>query len=247
MPLRDQVAIVTGGSRGLGRHIALALAREGAHVVLAYARHDDLAHQVRQEIEALGRRALAIRADVAAEADVQAMVERSLGEFRRIDMLVNNAGVSIDGVSWKLSQDDWQRVIDVNLTGAFLCMKHVLPAMRERQYGRIVNIASVVGQTGVAGTAAYAASKSALFGLTKTIAREVARRGITVNALALGYINEGMLHTLPPEQRDRLLEAIPMGRFGEASDVTSAVRFLCGPEAGYITGAILSINGGYYM
>jgi NAD(P)-dependent dehydrogenase (short-subunit alcohol dehydrogenase family) len=150
-------------------------------------------------------------------------------------------------MSWKMPEDAWRRVIDVNLTGAFLCIKHVLPVMRALGYGRIVTISSVVGQTGVAGTAAYAASKAAVLGLTRTVAREVAARGITVNALALGYFNAGLLHAMPVEHRERLLQEIPVGYFGEAADLDWAIRFLCAPEARYLTGEVLNLNGGYYM
>ena len=247
MLFSNQVAIVTGSSRGLGRHIALSLAEEGANIILVYHENQDKAVQVKREIESMGQRALVLQADVSSEPDVQNMVNRTVSEFSRIDILINNAGVSSDAMSWKFPTDSWHHVIEVNLTGPFLCTKHVLPVMRPQSSGRIINIASVVGQTGNVGTSAYSASKSGLIGLTKTVAREVASRGITVNALALGYFDEGMLRTLPATIREDLLARIPIGRFGSVSELTWAIRFLSAPQAAYITGQVININGGFYI
>ncbi len=247
MLLADKVALVTGSSGGLGRHIALSLAREGAHVGLVYHEHRAAAEALQQDIEAGGQQALVIQADVASEPEVERMVQAVLERFGTIDVLINNAGISLDGVSWKLPKEAWQQVLDVNLTGTFLCAKHVLPTMRARQWGRIVNVTSVVGQRGVPGTAAYAASKAGLIGLTKTLAREVATKHITVNALALGYFDAGLLRTVPEPVLAQLVKDIPVGRFGSMDELTWAIRFLCAPQASYMTGEVLNLNGGYYM
>lgn len=247
MRLDGQVAIVTGGSRGLGRHISRALAEAGAHVAIVFQQQLERAEQVRDEIRSAGGRADVFRADVSCEDDVEGMVARVSDQLSRIDVLVNNAGISTSGISWKLELEDWRRVLDVNASGTFLCIKHVLPFMRSQGTGRIINIVSVVGQTGMPGTAAYSASKAAVIGLTKTIAREVANKGITVNALALGYFEEGLLYTIPTEHRAKILEQIPLGRFGDPSELTWIVRALCAPEAAYITGSVVNVNGGFYM
>lgn len=247
MILEGKVALVTGSSGGLGRYIALSLANDGAQVGLVYNKNSEAAEMLKKDIEAIGREAIIVQADVSSEPDVQRMVQEMLGRFSTIDVLINNAGISLDGISWKLSKENWQQVLDVNLTGAFLCAKHVLPTMRAQQFGRLVNITSVVGQMGMPGTAAYSASKAGLIGLTRTLALEVANKNITVNALALGYFDTGMIKTVPSGVLEQLLRDIPVGRLGSMKELTWAVRFLCAPQAGYITGEVLNLNGGIYM
>jgi 3-oxoacyl-[acyl-carrier protein] reductase len=240
----NQVAIVTGASGGLGRHIALSLASDGASVVCTYRTNQEKAETVKTDIEQIGGTALAIQADVRSESDIEALINQTLERFSRTDILINNAGISLDGISWKYPLETWQQIIEVNLTGVFLCTKHVLPQMRKQEYGRILNITSVVSQAGVPGASAYAASKSGLNGFTKSVAREVVSKNITVNALALGYFDEGMLYTIPPEILDVIRESIPLKRFGRVEELTWAVRFLCAPQASYITGQVININGG---
>lgn len=247
MLLTGKVALLTGSSGGLGRPIALSLASDGAQIGLVYNKNQDAAEMLKKEIAAMGGKAIAIKADISSEPDVEHLVHDMLDCFSKIDVLINNAGVSLDGISWKLPKETWQQVLDVNLTGAFLCAKHVLPTMRAQQFGRIVNVTSVVGQMGMPGTAAYTASKAGLIGLTKTLAQEVANKNITVNALALGYFDGGMLRTVPPTILEQLLKDIPLGRFGTMDELTWAIRFLCAPQAGYITGEVLNLNGGIYM
>jgi 3-oxoacyl-[acyl-carrier protein] reductase len=185
--------------------------------------------------------------DVSNEDNVKEMVNNAIERFGTIDILINNAGIFKDAITWKMEKSAWDEVISTNLTGAFLCAKHVLPIMRARGWGRIVNISSIVGQVGVPGTCNYAAAKSGLFGLTKTIARECANKNITVNCVALGYFESGMNLRLPEEIRNNILNQIPMKRFGKPEEAASLVLFLCTEEAGYITGQIIHVNGGLYM
>lgn len=247
MILKNKIAIITGSSRGLGRVIATELAREGARVVINYLKNEDAAKEVSREIQALGSEALVIKADVSLEQDAKKLVDATLTKFGTVDILVNNAGISKDAVSWKMDSSVWDEVIKTNLYGVFNCSKAVLPHMREKKQGRIINISSVVGQMGVVGTSSYTASKAGIIGLTKTIAKEVANRGITVNTLVLGYIKEGMLLTLPKNIQDIILSQIPLGRFGEPIEVAKSVLFLCSDGAGYITGQAININGGIYV
>ncbi len=245
--MQRKVAIITGASGGMGRVLAVELGEAGASVVIHYLTNEEAASRLVSKIRERGGKATRVQADVTNPSEVESMVRRTLDTFGRVDILINNAGINRDAISWKMDERAWSQVLEVNLTGAFLCAKAVLPTMRQQQWGRIINISSVVAQIGVPGAAAYAASKAGLIGLTKTLAREVIRKGITVNCLALGYFSAGLMLTLAPEIQDRILSQIPMGRLGEPEEVTHVVRFLCDERASYITGQVISINGGLYM
>ena len=247
MKLENQVAIVTGGSRGIGRAVCLELARRGAHVVLCYAGNTEAAQSTVAACEALGVRALAIQASVADEAAIQTLVAQTLETFGRVDILVNSAGITRDGLTMRMSQADFDAVVDTNLKGTFLCMKAVTRPMMKQRYGRIVNLSSVVGLRGNAGQVNYAASKAGVIGMTKSLAQELAGRGITVNAVAPGFINTDMTAVLPDAARQALLSSIPAGRPGSPEDVAQAVAFLASPEAAYISGQVLAVDGGMAM
>ena len=243
MALAGKVAIVTGAAQGIGRAIAETLARHGADIVVA-----DLdpgrSQDTIEAVSKLGRRALNVKVNVADWDDVKSMTDQVLKDWGKIDILVNNAGVTRDGLLVRMKEEDWNLVLQVNLNGTFHCTKAVLQAMSKQRSGRIVNIASIVGAIGNAGQANYAASKAAVIGFTKTVAREYASRMITVNAVAPGFIDTAMTHGLPPEVKETLQKQIPLGRLGQPSDVAEAVRFLVSEEAGYITGQVLHVNGG---
>ena len=246
MSLKGRVAIVTGGAQGIGRAIAETLARDGADIVVA-----DLDPGRSQEtvaaIQQLGRRALNVKVNVADFNDVKAMADHVLKEWDKIDILVNNAGITRDGLLLRMKEEDWNLVLQVNLNGTFHCTKAVLQPMTKARYGRIVNIASIVGAMGNAGQANYAASKAAVMGFTKTVAREYASRNVTVNAVAPGFIDTAMTQGLPTEVKETLQKQIPLGRLGQPSDIAAAVRFLVSEEASYITGHVLHVNGGMLM
>lgn len=247
MRLKDKVCIVTGSSRGIGKGIATAFAKEGAKTVINYYSQEDAAKETANEIvQKYQTDVLIVKSDVSKEEEVVKMVEMTKERFGTVDILVNNAGVHKDGVVWKMDKNIWDEVMFTNLTGVFLCTKHVVPVMREKGWGRIVNISSVVGQTGLFGASNYVASKSGLFGFTKTVAKEVANRNITANCVAFGYIEAGMNLRLPEETRQKVLQEIPMKRFGKIEEVASLIVFLCSDEAAYITGQVIHINGGYY-
>ncbi len=244
-PMTGQTAIVTGASRGIGRCVALALAEAGAEVVVNYARSADAAEAVVAEILEAGGQAYALKADVAEEHAVEAMVNTVLERSGRIDVLINNAGITRDGLLMRMKTDDWQAVINLNLTGVFLCTRAVTRTMLKQKSGRIINITSVVGLMGNAGQANYAAAKAGVVGLTRSAAKEMASRGITVNAVAPGFIATDMTKNLDAEG---ILAAIPLGRFGNPEQVAGAVRFLAAdPAAGYITGQVLQVDGGMVM
>lgn len=238
-------AIVTGGSRGIGRAICLALAKEGAAVAVNYAGSEAAAQEVVQECLALGAAdAFACRADVAEAAEAAALVEAALTRFGGVDILVNNAGITRDDLLMRLSEEAFDAVLNTNLKGAFHCMKAVYRPMMKQRFGRIINLSSIVGIRGNAGQANYAASKAGLIGLSKSVAKELAGRGITVNCVAPGFIETDMTGALPEAVREKLLAEIPMARLGQSEDVAQAVAFLASEAAGYITGQVLCVDGG---
>jgi 3-oxoacyl-[acyl-carrier protein] reductase len=243
--LQDQVALVTGASRGIGKAIALALAAEGAHVAINYASSSTAADEVVAEIEAMGGQAIAVQADVSQADAVDALVNAVMEKWSRMDVLVNNAGITRDTLLMRMKPEDWQAVINLNLTGVFLCTRAATKIMLKQKSGRIINIASVSGQMGNPGQANYSAAKAGVIGFTKTAAKELASRGITVNAVAPGFIATDMTHNLKAEG---ILQFIPLGRFGQPEEVAGLVRFLAAdPAAAYITGQTMNVDGGMVM
>jgi 3-oxoacyl-[acyl-carrier protein] reductase len=244
--LKDRVALVTGASQGIGRATARALASAGARVVLA-ARNQDKLAAVAQEIGASGGEALPVAMDVAEPEQVKAGFRQGIEKFGRLDILVNNAAITRDGLAVRMKTEDWNAVLRTNLTGAHLCIQQALSVMMRQRHGRIINITSVVAETGNAGQANYVASKAGLIGLTRAIATEVASRNITVNAVAPGFIVSAMTDSLPDKVKEELLARVPLGRMGQDCEVAAAVVYLASDEAGYITGHVLDINGGMRM
>jgi len=243
--LRDRVAIVTGASRGIGRAVALALASEGANVVVNYASSSNAAEEVVAAITEAGGNAITTQADVSKVEQVDALLNTTLEKFGRVDVLVNNAGITRDTLLLRMKPEDWQAVIDLNLTGVFLCTKAVSKGMLKQRSGRIINIASVAGQMGNPGQANYSAAKAGVIGFTKTVAKELASRGITVNAVAPGFIVTDMTNDLKSEE---ILKYIPLGRYGEPEEVAGMVRFLAADSAAaYITGQVFNVDGGMVM
>jgi len=245
--LKDKVALVTGASQGIGRDTALALAEAGAKVAVAARNEEKLAALVKEIVALEGGQALAVKMDVADPEQVKAGFKQVLEKFGRLDILVNNAAITRDGLALRMKQDDWDAVIRTNLTGAHLCIQQAMHTMMRARAGRIINISSVVAQTGNAGQANYVASKAGLIGLTKAIAMEIASRNITVNAVAPGFIKTPMTDVLPDKVKEELNTRIPLGRMGTARDVAAAIVFLASDEAGYITGHVLDVNGGMYL
>jgi 3-oxoacyl-[acyl-carrier protein] reductase len=244
--LEGKVALVTGSAQGIGRAIALNLAQGGARIVLTDMRESKL-DEVVKEIEAQGGKAIRFVVDVTDREAVQKMADQTLEAWGKVDILVNNAGITRDSLVLRMKIEDWQAVLKTNLDGAFYCIQAVLPSMVRQRYGRILNIASVVAQAGNVGQANYISSKAGIIGLTKAVAAEVARRNITVNAVAPGFIATAMTENLPPEIKEKMLSMIPMGRMGTDAEIANGVRFLVSEEARYITGHVLNINGGMFM
>lgn len=244
--LKNKVAIVTGASRGIGKAVALRLAREGAHVV-ATATTLENANKTVAEIKQKGGNAHAIAVDISEEASVTAMVSEVLEKFDTIDILVNNAGITRDNLLVRMSSDDWQKVIDVNLSGVFYCIKAVTKTMMRKRAGKIINITSIVGEIGNAGQVNYSAAKAGIIGMTKSVAKELAGRNVQVNSVAPGYIRTDMTSDLPEANKEKLLEVIPAGRMGEPEDVAGLVAFLASEDANYITGQIINADGGMVM
>ncbi len=248
----NRVVLITGAGGGLGAVQARKFASEGASVAINYINIGSLEEEAQALSDSLaaeyGGKHCIYAADVSKENEVFLMIEKIMSDYGRLDVLVNNAGISINAFTWKYPEESWRKVIDINLTGAFHCIKAVLPYMSERRYGRIVNISSVVGLTGAAGTVAYSASKAGLIGMMKTVAREVASKNITVNCVAPGYIDTGIIRDVPDKIREKtVLPSIPMGHLGEAEDIAGAVMFLASDDAKYITGEVLRIDGGFAM
>ncbi len=244
--LEGRVALVTGASQGIGRAVAMELAKHGATVALA-ARNVEKLDAVKAEIVAAGGKAESFALDVSSEESIKAVGKAVIAQMGPVHIAVNNAGVTRDGLAMRMKIADWNEVLSTNLTGAFLLTQALLPTMLRERWGRIINITSVVGETGQAGQANYAASKAGLIGLTKSLARELASRSITVNAVAPGYIETAMTAVLNEEQKNAMLGVVPLGRAGTDADIAAAVRFLASEEAGYITGHTLDVNGGMYM
>ncbi|MCL5961519.1 MAG: 3-oxoacyl-ACP reductase FabG [Chloroflexi bacterium] len=246
MKLQNKVALVTGGSSGIGKAITLLFAREGADLVINYAHSDREAGEVADQVRALGRRALAIRADVSDVSEVRAMVDRALADLRRVDILVNNAGITIRALLWELTEEKWDRVVDVNMKGTFLCSKAVSEVMVREGGGRIVNIASIRGIEGSNSSMHYAAAKAGVIALTKSLARELAPL-VRVNAVAPGYVESALHAGMSPDARQAVIESTPLKRFGRPEDVARAVLFFASDDSDFITGQTLVVDGGRVM
>lgn len=244
--LKGKVAFVTGAAQGIGKSISFALAREGADIVVSDI-NLDLASQTAKEIEALGVRAMALKSNVSDYADVEAGVASAVSQMGKIDILVNNAGITKDGLLMRMKKEDWDAVINVNLTGVFICTKIISTLMMKQRSGKIINIASIVGEMGNFGQANYAASKGGVIAFTKTVAREFASRGVSANAVAPGFIRTAMTDKLTEDVKNAMIAQIPLQRMGTPEDIANAVLFLSSPESDYITGQVINVNGGMLM
>jgi 3-oxoacyl-[acyl-carrier protein] reductase len=245
--LEGKTALVTGAGRNLGSAIALCLARNGANVAVNFNASLTSAKEVCAKIEQMDRKSILAQADIADPTAVRSMFQAIDSEMGPVDILVNNAAINIDATVRRMDNETWNRVFAVNATGTFYCTREAIPSMRENNWGRIINISSVVGCTGVIGAANYAASKAAVIGFTKSVAREVARHSITANVVAPGYIDIGMLQKLTKKIQDNILQQIPLGRFGHPNELAATVVFLASQSAAYITGQVIHVNGGFYM
>jgi len=246
MSFNGKSAIITGGARGIGREIALALAKSGANIVIADLISEE-AQKTADEIKSLGRKAIALKTNVTIVNDVENMIQSTINEYKSVDILINNAGVTRDALLMRMKSEDWDFVLKVNLTGAFNCIKSAAKFMVKQRKGKIVNIASIVGFTGNVGQANYSASKAGIISLTKTAARELASRNITVNAVAPGFIDTEMTQNLSEKIKEKLKEQIPLGSLGMPEDIANCVKFLVSNEASYITGQVIHVNGGMLM
>lgn len=246
MRLKDNTVFITGAAQGIGRAIALGMAMEGAHIGIADI-NIEKAEVTAEEVRALGVKTLAIKLDVSKSEEVRAAFDRFIQEFQRLDILINNAGITKDALILRMKEEDWDSVLDINLKGAFLCSKEAVKIMTRQQYGKIISISSVVAFIGNPGQANYTASKAGIIGLTKTIAKEYATRGIRANAIAPGFIQTPMTDVLPEKIKEEMKGAVPLGHFGLPEDVAHVAIFLASKEADYITGQVIHVNGGMYM
>jgi 3-oxoacyl-[acyl-carrier protein] reductase len=246
MDFKGQVGVVTGGARGIGKAIAEGLAKKGVNLVVA-GRNLDAANETAAALAAYGVRVLGMKLDVSNSEEVEKVFEEIRKEFHRIDILINNAGITKDGLLMRMGEEAWDSVLDINLKGVFLCSREAIHDMAKQRYGRIVNITSVAAFMGNPGQANYSASKAGIVGFTKTVAKEYAGRGITVNAVAPGFIQTAMTDVLQDKVKEEMKRLIPLGRFGTVEDVANAVIFLASPDSGYITGQVIHVNGGMYM
>ncbi|MFC1667199.1 3-oxoacyl-[acyl-carrier-protein] reductase [Candidatus Omnitrophota bacterium] len=246
LSLEGKCALVTGGARGIGREIALLFAKEGANVALCDVNIEE-ADKTAKDIQDLGRDSLALKADVTDLVSVRSMLDKILDKFKKLDILINNAGITRDNLILRMSEEDWDKVIAVNLKGCFVCTKAVSKVMLKQRFGKIVNLASIIGMMGNAGQANYAASKAGIIGFTKSVAKELAPRGVCVNAIAPGFIKTEMTTKLPEDIQKRMLSNIPLGRFGESKDVADLALFLSSESSSYITGQTIQIDGGMLM
>jgi 3-oxoacyl-[acyl-carrier protein] reductase len=244
--MKGHTAVITGGGRGIGKAIAETLARRGVNIVVVDV-NLDIARETADYLRTLGVRSIPVRADVSKASDVSAIFETAAKEFEKVEILVNNAGITKDGLLMRMREEDWDAVININLKGTFLCSKEAVRLMSKQRYGRIINIASIVAFMGNPGQANYSASKAGIVGLTKTVAKEYAGRGITSNAVAPGFITTAMTDALPENVKTEMMKSIPMSRFGTVDDVANAVAFFAANESGYVTGQVIHVNGGMYM
>lgn len=247
MNLKDKIALVTGGSRGIGREIALKLSKEGSHIAFFYTSNEEKAREVVKELESNGVKAMALKVDVSVESEVVEAVKLVEKDFGTIDILVNNAGITRDNLLIRMSEKDWEDVLDINLKGAFLTTKAVVRKMMKKRYGKIINISSIVGVKGNIGQSNYSASKAGIIGFTKSMAQELAARGIRVNAIAPGFIETDMTDVLSSDVKEEMLKNIPLGALGKPEDIANLVVFLASSKADYITGQVINIDGGMVM
>lgn len=238
--------LLTGASGGIGKHLSRYLAQNGYNLALQYNTNPEIIHENLKDIINPAANYKIYKADITSEQEVADMISEAKNDFGSIDILINNAGLSINAMSWKLAADDWNKVIAVNLTGPFYCTKHVLPLMKETKFGRIIYISSVVPQIGVAGTAAYSASKAGLGGLCKTVSKEIIKSNITANVISLGYFDAGLLYQIPEDIREQIKESIPKKQFGNPLEIAECINYLCSESSVYITGQTINLNGGLY-